>query len=223
MHGKERPSAGHWRPDSSVERTLWSAGYSQLAGIDEVGRGAWAGPVVAAAVILPTGDDYALASLSGVRDSKALSPRQREVLLPVITQVCAAMAIGLASSSFIDHWGIVAATRRAMHMAVARLGVSPDYLLIDALALPALAQPQTAIVHGDASVLSIASASIVAKVFRDRLMSTLDAYWPGYDFARNKGYGVARHRMALNQMGPCPAHRWSFAPLRQISEETRCP
>jgi len=195
------------------ERELWSAGYRRVAGLDEVGRGAWAGPVVAAAVILPPDEEETCFKLREVRDSKVLSPLKREALAPLIAQTALAVGIGLASAQFIDRHGIVAATRLAMLMAVRKLPLVPHYLLIDALQLPD-ATPQRGLIHGDAQVLSIAAASIVAKVFRDRLMVALDEYCPGYGFAAHKGYGTTVHRTALARLGPCAAHRFSFAPLR---------
>jgi len=183
-----------------------------------VGRGAWAGPVVAAAVVLPlpAGDlDLALA-LRGVRDSKTLSPRQRESLYPRIRSTAVAVGVGLASARFIDRLGIVAATRQAMEMAVANLGVSPDHLLIDARCLPGVSVPQRALIRGDAHVLSIAAASVVAKVFRDRLMVAMQAGFPGYGFGTHKGYGTVAHQLALRLLGACPEHRLSFAPLRRL-------
>jgi ribonuclease HII len=199
------------------ERELWAAGYQRLAGLDEVGRGAWAGPVVAAAVVLPAERSDIDSALCGVRDSKALTPRQREALLPLIYRMAAGVGVGLASSRFIDRWGIVPATRLAMAMAVRNLRLVPDYLLIDALKLPDLRLPQRALIQGDAYVLSIAAASIVAKVFRDRVMVALDGCYCDYGFAAHKGYGTPAHRAALQRLGPCPEHRMSFAPLRARS------
>jgi len=197
------------------ERELWAAGYRWLAGIDEAGRGAWAGPVVAAAVVLPAERNDLATILCGVRDSKVLTPRQREALVPLIHQAALAVGIGMASSRFIDRRGIVPATRQAMAMAVHNLSLPPHCLLIDALKLPEVPLPQRALIKGDAHVLSIAAASIVAKVFRDRLMVALGERCCGYGFARHKGYGTAAHRAALQLLGPCPEHRLSFAPLRE--------
>jgi len=196
------------------ERELWSAGYRWLAGLDEAGRGSWAGPVVAAAVILPPERNDVDSILRGVRDSKILTPHQREALFPLIYATATGVGVGMASSRFIDRRGIVAATRQAMAMAVHNLPLVPQYLLIDALKLPDLRLPQRALIKGDAHVLSIAAASIVAKVFRDRLMVALGNYYCGYGFAAHKGYGTAAHRAALQRLGPCAEHRMSFAPLR---------
>ena len=201
-------------PGLEQEHELWAAGYRWLAGLDEAGRGAWAGPVVAAAVVLPERDDIE-SLLRGVRDSKILTPRQRETLVPVIHQTALAVGVGMASARFIDRRGIVPATRQAMAMAVHNLSLQPHHLLIDALRLPDVPLPQRALIRGDAYVLSIAAASIVAKVFRDRLMVSLGTCYFGYGFAAHKGYGTAAHRAALQQLGPCPEHRMSFAPLRE--------
>jgi ribonuclease HII len=196
------------------ERALWAAGYRRLAGIDEAGRGAWAGPVVAAAVVLPAERSDIDSVLCGVRDSKILTPRQREALFPLIHRTALGVGIGMASSRFIDRWGIVPATRLAMAMAVRNLPLEPTYLLIDALRLPDVQLPQRALIKGDAHVLSIAAASVVAKVFRDRLMLALGGRYCDYGFGAHKGYGTAAHRTALEHLGPCPEHRMSFAPLR---------
>jgi ribonuclease HII len=152
-----------------------------------------------------------------VRDSKLLSPRQREAQLPVIHETCVAAGIGMASARFIDRWGIVPATRQAMRMALHNLCTPPQYLLVDALHLPDLSTPQRALPKGDLQVLSIAAASILAKVFRDRLMIAMDRYQPGYAFASHKGYGTPAHYSALTLLGPSPAHRLSFAPMRHLA------
>ncbi len=200
-------------PNLDFERKIWATGKRYMAGLDEAGRGAWAGPVVAAAVILPPDRGDLTDALSGVRDSKLLSPRQRESQLPIIREICVSAGIGMASARFIDRWGIVAATRQAMQMALHNLSVAPQHLLIDALHLAEVSTPQRALPKGDLQVLSIAAASILAKVFRDHLMIALDEYRPGYAFASHKGYGTPAHRAALNLLGPSPEHRLSFAPM----------
>lgn len=204
------------RPSLELEREMWAAGCLRIAGLDEAGRGAWAGPVVAAAVVLPPGRSDLQTVLQAVNDSKQLAPRQREALFPLICRTALAVGVGRASARFIDAAGIVPATHRAMSMALRNLGVSPDCLLIDALELPRTEQPQRGVIHGDALVLSIAAASIIAKVSRDRLMVALDKRLPGYGFATHKGYGTRAHRAALERFGPCAAHRLSFAPLRSL-------
>ncbi|NLS76494.1 MAG: ribonuclease HII [Chloroflexi bacterium] len=205
-------------PTLDTELTLFGQGYRLIAGLDEVGRGSWAGPVMAAAVALPLERQGLLEDLAGVRDSKQLAPRQRERLLPLIRRAALAIGIGSVPAAEIDRIGIVPATRQAMALALADLSLQPDYLLIDALRLPAIRLPQYALPKGDAKCLCIAAASIVAKVARDQLMVAEEARYPGYGFAAHKGYGTAQHRAALAQLGPCPIHRLSFAPLREQNE-----
>ncbi len=202
-------------PSLKFERAFWSRALTRVAGIDEVGRGAWAGPVVAGAVILPR--DVSRRDLARVRDSKMLSPAQREALVAPIRAHALACATGLATRAEIDDIGIVGATRLAMMRAVRALGVAPDALLIDALALPALALPQNAIIRGDQQSLSIACASILAKVTRDKMMIELDGELPGYAFACHKGYGTAAHRAALAALGASHEHRVSFAPIKNLN------
>ncbi|MGB9880073.1 MAG: ribonuclease HII [Anaerolineae bacterium] len=203
--------------DLAREQELWEAGYRWVAGLDEVGRGALAGPVVAAAVVLPPCRNDLCSILSQVRDSKMLTPRQRATLFPIICATSLGIGLGIASARFIDRWGIAPAVKRAMVMAVRNLPLVPDYLLIDAVRLPEASIAQESLIKGDTRVLSIAAASIVAKVFRDRLMVALDRYYPGYGFAVHKGYGTAAHCTALEYLGPSPAHRRSFAPVRELS------
>jgi ribonuclease HII len=195
---------------------LWAEGYRAVAGLDEAGRGAWAGPLVAAAVILPPGEPRVLQHFQGVRDSKKLSPLRREVLLETIREHSLAWGVGAVPAAGIDTLGIVPATRRAMVLALQALSPPADYLLIDYLALPDSPLPQYNLPKGDALVLSIAAASIVAKVSRDRMMIDLETQCPGYGFARHKGYGTPQHRAALAALGPSAAHRLSFAPLRDL-------
>ncbi len=201
-------------PDLSAERRVWALGYCRIAGIDEAGRGPWAGPVVAAAVILPPDRDDLAIALAGVDDSKRLSPARREALIETIQEVAVAIGVGQSSAREIDTLGIVPATHLAMHRALVALPDPPDYLFIDYLSLPDVDWPQEAFVKGDRRVLSIAAASIVAKVSRDRLMVELDAMYPGYGFARHKGYGTPAHREALQRLGPSPIHRKSWRPLK---------
>ncbi len=192
-----------------------------MAGIDEAGRGAWAGPVVAAAVILPLDRPDLLTVLQGVNDSKKLTPRQRENLLPLIERVALAVGVGIVAPEDIDQMGIVPATRRAMQQAVAQLKLAPQALVIDAVDLSSLVPlPQQALFYGDSISLSIAAASIVAKVSRDRLMTALDARYPGYDLAKHKGYGTRAHQAALAQLGVSAIHRKSYAPIRALLERT---
>lgn len=200
-------------PDLTFESALWQAGIDYVAGIDEAGRGAWAGPVAAAAVILPSESTIAN-RLDGVRDSKQLSPDRRSFLAELIKRSALAWAVGFASAAEIDQFGILSATRLAMMRAVDRLAQSPLHLLIDALFLPKIAAPQTALLKGDQRSLSIAAASILAKTARDALMIQMDEKFPGYGFSLHKGYGTMRHRKALAELGSCAEHRMTFAPLR---------
>lgn len=195
-------------------------GYALVAGIDEAGRGAWAGPVVAAAMILP-GNATRKPALRGVRDSKLLTPLQREALFDRIQDAALAVGVGMASHNEIDDIGIVPATRLAMRRAVEALAAAPDALLIDALRLPDVPLPQRVLFHADTLCLSVAAASIVAKVTRDRLMADLDAQFPGYGFARHKGYGTQLHRHALTQLGPSAIHRISFRPVQAVEPRER--
>jgi ribonuclease HII len=217
---RSRRSGPEW-PTLEYETLLWAAGYRRLAGLDEVGRGAWAGPVVAAAVMLPPEDPGLWVSLHGVCDSKQLTARQRTTALENVVGCALAWGIGSVPADQIDSKGIVACTRQAMTLALETLSTAPDALLIDYLSLPAVGLHQVSLPKGDARVMSIASASVVAKVFRDRLMADFDAQFPGYGFARNKGYGTAQHRAALDSQGPCAIHRLSFGPLHPWRESYR--
>ena len=182
-------------------------------GVDEAGRGPLAGPVVAAAVILPPGT-----SLSGLNDSKKLSPRQRERLAAEIRATALAWAVAEASAAEIDAWNILRSTLRAMARAVAALPVMPDEVLVDGNQAPALEVPVRTIIGGDALEPAIMAASILAKTHRDARLVALEARHPGYGFARHKGYGTAAHLAALARLGPCPEHRRSFAPVRAALE-----
>lgn len=198
------------------ERALWQVDYRTVAGVDEVGRGALAGPLVAAAVILPTtvfSDESTKAGLTGVRDSKTLTASQREAAYIVVHKCAVAIGIGIVSPALVDRIGIVAANRRAMEDAILSLAVWPEAVLLDAVVTD-LGLTQIGLIDGDARSLSVAAASIVAKVTRDRYMVEQDPLHPPYGFAAHKGYGVARHLTALAQHGPCDLHRRSFAPVR---------
>ncbi len=201
------------RPSLAAERRARARGYGLVAGVDEAGRGCLAGPVVAAAVILRLDSASQLERLREVTDSKLLTPRQRDRLLREIEGVSISMGVGVAPSWEIDQAGIVVATRRAMARAVRALVPEPDFLLIDALSLPESPYPQQAIVKGDRLSLTIAAASILAKVKRDEWMDLFDRAWPGYGFAVHKGYATSLHRQALASLGPCPIHRRTFAPV----------
>ena len=187
------------------ERQLWTAGKEYVAGVDEVGRGPLAGPVVTAVVILP--HDF---SLLGVDDSKKLTPKKRDELFHQIKEAAVCFAIGRREPARIDEINILEATKEAMLDAVNALSVRPDHVLIDAVSLKGLQMPQTAIIKGDARSVSIAAASIIAKVTRDREMEAMAKVWPGYAFESNKGYGTAAHYQGLAKLGPCPIHRKTF-------------
>ena len=188
------------------------AAHGLICGIDEVGRGPLAGPVVAGAVILPP--DCRILYLN---DSKKLTERRRELLYDEIMEKAVAVGIGVVSQEMIDEINILQATYEAMRQAVGKLSVRPDVLLNDAVTIPGLLQEQIPIIKGDAKSISIGAASIMAKVYRDRMMEEYDHIFPGYDFASNKGYGSKEHIEAIHRQGPCPIHRRSF--LKNICGE----
>ena len=198
-------------PDLTYETNLWPY-YKYIAGLDEAGRGALAGPVAVGAVILPQGDPAFLSSrLHGVRDSKQMTPLERESLAPRIQEIALSWCIGFASPEEIDTLGIVPATRLAALRALEGLSFFPQYLLTDfRLELPQLDIPQTALVHGDALCMSIAAASVLAKTARDALMRELDGQYQGYGLGKHKGYGTQAHRLAMKRMGISPVHRKTF-------------
>jgi len=205
-------------PTFIYEEDLWAQGAELVAGVDEVGRGPLAGPVVAAAVLLPPRCHFPW--LARVRDSKALSAARREELAGRIRKDAVAIGLGVMAHRLVDTTGIVEATRRAMLAALKELSAAPEFVLIDALSLPRCSLPHRPIIHGDGLSLSIACASIVAKVARDRLMVEADSRFSGYGFARNKGYATREHLNALTRLGPCPIHRRTFAPVRACLECT---
>ena len=201
-------------PNLDEEDKLKSQGYELIAGIDEVGRGALAGPVVASAVILPHPTKLPWFEL--VRDSKELNSRKRESLFDLITKEAVAVGTGIVPSQVIDSVNILKATKLAMMQAVEKLPKQPSFLLIDRITLTQCPIPQRGITRGDKSCLSIACASIIAKVTRDRIMEEFDRIYPGYEFARHKGYGTGKHISCLQKLGPSPIHRLYFAPVRNI-------
>ena len=219
-HSK-KPRIAPERPALDHELALAKQGYRLIAGVDEAGRGAWAGPVYAAAALLPVEQPDLLDALDGVKDSKQLSPRRRETLLEIVAQVALSVGVGNATAREIDELGIVAATRLAMMRALDKLSPSPEALIVDYMELPGVALPQRSLPKADQRCLSVAAASIAAKVSRDRWMVELDKQYPGYGFAQHKGYGTAAHRWALAKLGPSPIHRMSWAPLRATPEESR--
>jgi ribonuclease HII len=202
-------------PDLSFETRLWKQGINLVAGLDEVGRGALAGPVVAGAVVFES-TKLDLNKLMGIRDSKQLTPSQRAEWSQCLRKMVWAWGIGSATPAEIDSMGIVPATRLAMCRALENLGIIPQHLLIDYIQIPECAIPQTSIVRGDARSMSIAAASILAKTARDGVLCEYDRQYPGYDFAHHKGYGTPAHLLALERSGPCVIHRRSFEPLKSI-------
>jgi ribonuclease HII len=195
------------------EEQARKSGYRAIVGIDEAGRGPLAGPVVAAAVILPEGF-----ALSGLTDSKKLSAKQREAFYPEIRRSARAVGVGVASAAEIDRINILQATLLAMQRAVSRLPVAADYLLIDGITPLPVIIPQRTLKKGDSRSLSIAAASVIAKVVRDRIMLAVDRQFPGYGFAVHKGYGTALHRQAIAEKGPVKPHRSSFGGVREYLE-----
>jgi ribonuclease HII len=195
-------------PDMRYERRLWKAGIEMVAGVDEVGVGPMAGPVVAAAIVFPP-ETF----IKGVHDSKQLVPERREELYPLIVERALAIGLGMSDVGEIDRINIYHASVSATVRAVAALWRAPQHVLVDGRRNPQLALPQTAIVGGDRKSFCIAAASIVAKVLRDRMMQYYDARFPGYGFAQHKGYCTAEHIAAVERLGPSPIHRRSFAPV----------
>jgi ribonuclease HII len=217
-----RPMPEHLVDRFEFERMYWQQGVIRLAGVDEAGRGPLAGPVVAAAAILPSrwAESGLPTELTGLNDSKQLTELQRESYFAFLT-TCAEIefAIAAVDVGVIDKINILQATHRAMNEALAQLNPPPAHALVDGRPVKTLRVPQTAIVKGDARSYSIAAASVLAKVTRDRVMRQYHAQWPEYNFAGNKGYGTAEHLAAIEKYGPCPIHRKSFAPLKQSEPE----
>ncbi len=211
-------------PDWNHELELHRGDCTLIAGVDEAGRGAWAGPLVAGAVILPHPDllapgklaDELASELACLRDSKMLSAAMRDRLLEAIKSVALAVGVGVVSPGLIDAIGLGPANRLAMSRAVYDLGVQPHFLLVDAFRLPSICVPHRPIIKGDATCMTVAAASIVAKVTRDRMMEEQEAYYPGYGFAQHKGYGTRLHASALGELGVLPIHRRSFAPIKAL-------
>ena len=204
------------------ERAALGRGHRRVAGVDEAGRGPLAGPVTAAAVILPSSwiADGMPAELAGLNDSKQLTARQREDYFERLTRLPGGnWRIATVGVEVIDSMNILRATHQAMQLALEGLDPPPDGVLVDGLAVKSLPYPQTALVHGDALSYSIAAASVLAKVTRDRLMVEYDREFPAYGFARHKGYGTAAHLAALARHGPCPIHRRSFTLVRPVQSE----
>lgn len=195
------------------EEMAYRKGYRSIAGIDEAGRGPLAGPVVAAAVILPANFE-----LSGLTDSKKLSEKQREAYYPLIREMALSVGVGVATAVEIDRINILQATLLAMQRALKRLQLTADFLLIDGITPLPVSLPQQTLKQGDSRSLSIAAASVIAKVVRDRIMLAVDNQYPGYGFAGHKGYGTAKHRQAIAELGPAKPHRKSFGGVREYLE-----
>ena len=207
---KEQKRAEHFIEMQYYERLAYQEGASFLAGVDEVGRGPLAGPVVAAAVILPKNIEDL-----GFDDSKKLSASKREEIYQLIQEKAIAIGIGIVDADIIDQVNIYQASRLAMQQAVSELKIQPDYLLIDAMKID-VNTPQIGIIKGDAKSISIAAASIVAKQVRDQMMQEFDELYPGYDFSNNAGYGTPKHLEGLKSKGICPIHRKTFAPIKDF-------
>ena len=190
------------------ERQAAANGFRRIAGVDEAGRGPLAGPIVAAAVVLAE-------QVEGLNDSKQLTPAQREDLYGVLTEGAHGIGVAIIDADTIDRHGIQSANYAAMAQAAAAISPAPDFLLVDGFMIRGCPLPQKSIVKGDSRSASIAAASIVAKVTRDRIMNELDQQYPEYGFARHKGYGTREHLEVLARLGPCPFHRKSFAPLSE--------
>jgi ribonuclease HII len=202
------------KPSLVEEKALRAEGFSFIAGVDEVGRGALMGPVVAAAVIMP--ENIKARWKSKVRDSKQLTPEVRKYLDPYIRETAISFGIGEMPNDIIDNVGIARATCLAMISAVQQLTPQPQFVLIDYVRLHELMIPQKGIIRGDSLCFSIACASIIAKVYRDRIVTEMDEYYPGYGFADHKGYGTREHLDCLREKGPCALHRRSFRPVSDI-------
>lgn len=208
------PPAAVTKPTFLEERALLMRGITLIAGVDEAGTGAWAGPVYAAAVIFPLDS-----RLSLVRDSKTLSPAQRARLVVEIKSVAVGWAVGTATVEEVAALNVREAGLLAMRRAVEALPVRPEHLLVDAFRIKGTDIPQKSIIRGDLHVKSIAAASVIAKTERDAHMVALAELHPGYGFESHKGYGTAAHQAALERLGPCPAHRLGYAPLRRLAAD----
>lgn len=204
----------------AFDASISERGTRCIAGADEAGRGPWAGPVVAAVVILPYLHDYQSTPLADIHDSKKLSPKKRDVLYDVIIRDAVAYSIGVVDHVMIDSLNILEATKHAIRQCLTTLSVQPQLLLVDgSIPIGGIAIPQQCVIRGDSTSACVAAASILAKVTRDRIMETFDTCYPEYGFRVHKGYGTALHQEKLKQFGPCPIHRKSFAPIKQAALE----
>lgn len=203
--------------DLKTENKFFDLGYKLIGGVDEAGRGPLAGPVVAACVVIGPNFKIDHEELALVADSKKLSAKRREKLFSIIKEKTLAVEIGIVDNLGIDKINILQASFLAMRRAIKKLKIEPDYILLDGgFKIPKLDKPQTAIIKGDATVFCIAAASIIAKVSRDWLMSEIDKEYPQYDFAKHKGYGTKAHFAKIQEYGPCPIHRFSFSPIKEM-------
>jgi len=209
------------RPDLQFEEALWAQGLRLVAGVDEAGRGALLGPVAAAAVVLPSDQVDLFYRLEGVRDSKEMTPQERDHWAIEIKATALAWAVGFASAAEIDQIGIAPATRLAAGRALGQFTMEVEHILIDYITLPEVAKPQTPLVKGDARSLTIAAASVLAKTGRDAILVAMDTEFPGYGLAQNKGYATKAHRDAIATLGPCQQHRYTFSPIRVEEEENQ--
>ena len=202
-------------PDLTFEAALWAKGHRFIAGVDEAGRGALAGPVAAGAVVLPFNVPDLSNQLDGVNDSKLMTPEDREEKAAIIKGIALGWGVGYASSKEIDNLGILPATYLAAERALAKIEIKLEHILLDYILLPGNGIPQTPLIKGDARSLSIAAASILAKTERDAVMVKMADDIPGYHFASNKGYGTEVHRQAIEALGPCEQHRKTFSPVKE--------
>lgn len=209
------------RPTFKLEHALSAGGFRLIAGLDEAGRGALAGPVVAAAVIFPTDRPDLAETLRAVHDSKQLSASRRQHAFQLIQHEAISWSTGSASNTEVDQLGLLPATRLAMHRALAALEPQPEHLLLDYILLSEDERPQTSQAKADAKSLSVAAASIMAKVSRDQHMIECDDHYPEYGFCRHKGYGTSEHRQALQRLGPTPLHRQSYQPVARVSSHKK--
>jgi ribonuclease HII len=203
--------------DLATEKKIFNLGYKLIGGVDEAGRGPLAGPVVAACVVI--GPDFIIdhEDLALVADSKKLTAKRREKLFGVIKEKVLAVEIGVVDNLTIDKINILQASFLAMRRAIKKLKIEPDYILVDGnFKIPKLEKSQTAIIGGDAKVFCIAAASIIAKVSRDWMMTEIDKQYPQYEFAKHKGYGTKAHFAKIAELGPCPLHRFSFSPIKEM-------
>jgi len=208
--------------DLKTEQQYFEIGYELIGGVDEAGRGPLAGPVVAACVVIDKNFKIDDEELALVADSKKLSAKKREKLFSIIKEKVLAVEIGVVDNLTIDKINILQASFLAMRRAIKKLHIEPSYILVDGnFKIPKLEKPQTAIVGGDGKVFCIAAASIIAKVSRDWMMSEIDKQYPEYEFAKHKGYGTKAHFAKIATLGPCPIHRFSFSPVKEIFQDKK--